>query len=355
MFFAPIRTLPKDWMDQLQSISIEDKFSNPVERRIARVMKYHIEYEGERAIVSRFAQEFLECIFGSCESFLPGLEELPMELVDEVAKELETNKSKGIQRQRKLNSSMIELTSYSKLNEAYGYKIKQYEREEGSCDLQVSDGDNIHNIEVKFKMDEKSPDRLVEYMMYGMSMLPENTWMRNNKYWITLYERNINYASLGLIEEDLFGYFSEAHEEYKTDNLRIFQERGSQIESDFVTISCGSHSIKVVCPKLKDLEKIIDKILVTGADGSKPIDKMFDKHSKIDNFSGLLAWEIPWSWSKEDSCGVSTNIRRAIRNRIEARHGGLPFDLYIWLKSFEFDEMILLKKFGHPLINEYQK
>ena len=103
-------------------------------------------------------------------------------------------------------------------------------------------------------------------------------------------------------------------------------------------------SIAKKCPEIESIELVISNLMIDSSGKRKPIDKMYHKYKNTDNFNGLLVWEIPMSWSNEKGCAISEKIKTAIVNQIALKRGKLPFDLYVWLVSFDIGQMIVLKK-----------
>lgn len=136
-------------------------------------------------------------------SFLNSYDELPENLIIEGMNEF--NNLKGYHFSRKLHSLFVEFLIYKKLYKL-GFRINTFKRINGSCDLEMIKGCKNFNFEVKFKENDNIQiSRLYDYLD-GFSLLPINSFLRENHFEINLLVETITDSNIKniLIEIDKF-------------------------------------------------------------------------------------------------------------------------------------------------------
>lgn len=337
-------TLPDDWLERIESLEINTLVIDHFEKAVANVIKSYILRDRERSVGNRIVQVFLQFIFNGRQSFLVGFDNIPISLVENVLSEIGTERGQAFN--NKLHSAFIELLAYRKLNDVYGYEIVDHNRQDGDCDLIVNHRASRLEIEVKHKRNPESPFETISNYLFGASFLPNNEWMHGSKYVYTLkIERPDDRSMMQVIDDAQSFFIQENKIEFETDTIRITREKNMPENMLFISKDSNFASL-IVSPTEEDLYSVMDGVLIDGAGSNKHIDKLFAKFGRgtHTNFSGFVAWSLPWFWEEDEYNDLSIDIKNALMQLIREKYGRLPFDLYIWASGFKLDKMILLPK-----------
>ncbi len=258
---------------------------------------------------------------------------MPVQLIENGFNEI--NNEKGIHLDRKLHSLFVEFITYQDLYRQ-GYKITEFTREEGSCDLVMNKDNKIFNFEVKFKESEDiGISRLYDYID-GYSLLEENEFLRGKTFEINLKVDNLNYSNLRAILDDIDIFISKKEDIYDGQNLRIFDsKKRNELNRDINQVAQCLSNFHI--QTIDDVDSLINKILI---ENNGHLTKLINKSKKYnieDNFTGCLVWSIPFHMDIDND-----KIEQAFEKI------NLDFDLFVYTGGIEKEEsnFFVLKKRG---------
>ncbi len=316
------KVLPVNWLDLVREFDIEKSGLSVNNKIIANYLMSIILEEKEKSLRNPLMGMLINFIvFGG--GFLGYYDNLPPELISEAFDEIK--KQRGIYLDRELHSRFVEFMTYQDLCKK-GYQIINYKREDGSCDLIMSKGDDIYNFEVKFK---ESPDvgisRLFDYID-GCSLFKENDFLRKVSFEINLKVDALNYGNLQSILSEVDAFITAKEDIYDGQFLQIFNSkkrsalnRGVSQAAEYI----GKFHIQVI----DDVEGLINEILIN-KDG--PLSRLIKKSKRFkpeDNFTGCLVWGVPFHMDVDND-----KIKQAFK---ELR---LNFDLFVYTGGVNRDE-----------------
>ena len=249
----------------------------------------------------------------------------------------EFNNLKGYHFSRKLHSLFVEFLIYKKLYKL-GFKISTFERIDGSCDLEMTKHCKNYNFEVKFKENDNIQiSRLYDYLD-GFSLLPINSFLRENHFEINLLVETITDSNIKdiLIEIDKFIQLQN--------NIYIgsFVELFPAGKYHLITNDISKRSLyleKTIIKELNfdELYSLINNLFIGN---KKHLTKLIEKSLRPENknnFNGCLVWTIPFHST------VSEETVKKVFRKIY-KENNLSFNLHIFTSGIGKDEMYFVIK-----------
>jgi len=310
------KTLPQDWLQQLNSFNVKSSNFSRNNQVIANRLLEYIKKEEANSLLNPLCKLLiLHVVFKK--KFLAGYDNIPVDLIQEGINE--TKGEKGFNFTRKIHSVFVEFLVYIKLN-SYGYILNKTIRTSGSCDLVMRKGNENYNFEVKFKESKDIFRSRLFGIIDGMSLLNENLFLRGNKYEIFVKSNNINYKIQEEILSDIKDFLVNKKDIHRGKHVDIFEAHKRQkVSRDMGQVNAYVNSL-YISQELTDedtIYKLIQKIFI---ENNGHITKLVKKSTSIENFNGCLVWDIPFHNDID-----LENIKNAF-NRLE-----LDFNLYVFI------------------------
>ncbi len=272
------KTLPENWIELIERFDIAKSNLSTNNQIIATKLMPIILKQKEEILADLLCRSLVEYIIFK-DNFLSSYDNLPQSLIKNGLNEI--NSERGIHLMKKLHSLFIEFLTYQDLCKK-GYKIDNFTKENGSCDLVVCKDNKIYNIEVKFK---ESPDviksRLLHYID-GYSLLKENEFLRNKSFDIRILKA-LNDKNVKHIIEEIYTFIKGKEHIYEGDYIKIFGIKKSDMKGNSILIET-----------IDDVDTYVEDLFI-GKD--KPLTKLINKskkYNKEENFIGCLVWSIPF-------------------------------------------------------------
>ncbi len=268
-------------------------------------------------------------------SFLNSYDELPENLIIEGMNEF--NNLKGYHFSRKLHSLFVEFLIYKKLYKL-GFRINTFKRINGSCDLEMIKGCKNFNFEVKFKENDNIQiSRLYDYLD-GFSLLPINSFLRENHFEINLLVETITDSNIKDILIEIDKFIQLQNDVYKGIFIQIFPAG----KYNLITNDISKRSLyleKAIIKELNfdELYSLINNLFIGN---KKHLTKLIEKSLRPENknnFNGCLVWTIPFHST------VSEETVKKVFRKIY-KENNLSFNLHIFTSGIVKDEMYFVIK-----------
>lgn len=324
------QSLPNDWLQKVEDFNINKSSLSNSQKTISSYIKKYILREKNISLTDPLSLLLIKYIVLNQE-FTPHYDNLPIKLIINAMDELGTKK--GLEFSKKLHSIFIEFMTYQQLNK-HGYKITNFIREKGSCDLSMEKNGVVSNFEVKFKEnDDISLSRLYD-ILDGYSLLQENRFIRNKFIEINLKVQNINTYKKQILNE-INQFLKIKIDLFDGKYIQIFDSKNRTKLNRDIYSSVSYINQFVITNGLQSIlsTKLLIKKLFIGND--RHITNMINKSKRIDNFVGCLHWSIPFHNSVDFKI-VELSFRELLN---------LDFDLYIYMTHItEGEYNFIIKK-----------
>lgn len=284
------KILPINWLETINNFDINKSHLSENNKIIATYLMSIILEEKEKSLNNYLPLLLIEYIIFKG-NFLEYYDDLPSELIKDAFDEI--GNERGIDLDRKLHSLFIEFITYKDLYKK-GYRITDFTREKGSCDLIMSKDERTYNFEVKFK---ESPDvgksRLYDYIN-GCSLLQENKFLRGKTFEIILKVASLNYSNLQATLDEIDIFINKQEDIYDGKNLQIFnsKKRTKALNSDFNKINTYLDTFAI--ESIDDVDKLVCDIFIRNNGHLTKLIKKSGRYESKDNFIGCLVWSIPF-------------------------------------------------------------
>lgn len=323
------KKLPLGWLEIIKKFDIQgSSLSDNNKILVSRIIDSIIE-EKENSLISYFTEPVIKYIIFNRTFSIP-YDNIPTNLFREAMKE--TKGEKGLNLVRRLHSIFIELMTYKELLKL-GYKIDNYIRSEGSCDLIMSKDNQQFNFEIKFKESaDISQERYFDYIN-GMSYLEVNDFLRGKTFAIYCKLQAPNYTEQKEIFKEIDSFIENQEDVFNGVYIQIFDTRKRKkvmrntIEA---TTYLNSLYISNELAEIDNLDILIQKLFI---DKNGHITKMSKKSKKFDNFKGCLVWSIPFH-KEIDVKKVEESFQKL----------ELDFDLFVFLSGIGQDSCNFIVK-----------
>lgn len=314
------KELPADWLVQVERFDVERLDGNRT--IIANKLIEYIKAEKESALQSIAVQSLIKNMFFNAD-FLHAYDCLPKKLVEEGMNEL--GNSKDYHLTAKLHSTFVEFLTYQYLVKQ-GYVVTDFERSEGSCDLQMKKDNTIHHFEVKFKENKDIQiSRLFDFID-GFSMLPNNSHLRGKHFNICLLVENITDKNIDDMFSELRAFIASKKSCFKGKLLEVYQ--ADKLINSNRSIENVTRRINDACIVAYDTEDLIYLICKIFVCNNGHLTKLIGKHDKLKSsnpsirFHGVIAWTLPFNLEAKDE-----DIKAAFRKVYEREE--IEFPLHI--------------------------
>lgn len=326
------KTLPQDWLQQLNTFDVKTSNLSRNNQVIANRLLEFIKEEGSDSLLNPLCKLLiLHVVFKK--SFLAGYDNVPVELIQEGIDEIKGER--GFYFTRKVHSLFVEFLIYIKLN-SYGYVLKTTDRPSGSCDLVMAKDNINYNFEVKFKESNDTFKSRLFDIIDGMSLLKENLFLRGKRYEIFVKPNNINYKIQEEILIDIKDFLVNKKDIHQGKHVDIFEAHKRQkVTRDIDQVNAYVNSLHI-SQELTDEDTVFKLIQKMFFEKDGHITKLVKKSKSIENFNGCLVWDIPFHNDID-----LENIRSAF-NRLK-----LGFNLYVFIGGIAKTENdFLVKKYS---------
>ena len=322
MIMIQSKVLTNNWIEKVEQFNIDDSDLNDTNKVIAHALIGNIIEEKEKSLLNRLSKNLVFYILYEKKLLSAKYDVLPIDLVKDAFDEIRGEK--GINLSRKLHSIFVEFLTYIDLYDK-GYRIVNFEREEGSCDLKLKKDDEIHNFEVKFKESKDiGISRLYDYLD-AYSLLNENSFLRNKIFKITLKIDNIAYSNLKEILKDIDNFIERKEDSFEGDFVYISTLTNITSSRDINNVSVELESMLI--SELSNVKLLIKNLFI---DNNGHITKLINKSNRYennDNFNGYLVWSIPFH-TKIDNEDIEIALNSL----------GLNFDLHVSVSGINHEK-----------------
>ena len=283
-----------------------------------RQIKQNILNEKEKSVTSYFNQPFIKHVCLNKKWTLDTYEDMPIELIEEVFKEL--GSETGIQYDTKLYSLFSELCAYKNLV-SQGYSLSQIVRSSGSCDLILDKDGLTYNCEVKQKKSKDVQSSNILFFVQGKSWLPSYKDLRDlHQVYYRIIQHPNSYSDTKKMYDEIDIFCKSPHVLYEGVYIHLSSKKFIRGEpSDYIISQHTQESTK----------GLIEKIL-TGE--NRHLTKLIEKSKKFDNFIGYISLDIPF----HDE--VNQYDLEKVLNSL-----GLGFKLYVDVNGIGIEKPYLLE------------
>lgn len=324
--------LPDDWLLQIDKFNVQSSSLSKNQKIIAKYLINNIKTEREKSLTNLLSRNLVRhIVFG--ELFLTSYyDDLPSAIIEDGFSE--TTGEKGLNLARKLHSLFVEFITYKDLVNK-GYEIKNFIREEGSCDLKLIKGNQLYNFEVKFKESEDVRySRLYDYIE-GYSLLLKNKFLRDKSFIINLKTSDLNYSTVKKILSEIDVFINKKNDIFNGAYIQIFNKEKSHLVNRDV-VEALKYNNRFFIKKITNIDELIKTLFI---ENNGHISKLIDKSHKFekkDNYTGYLAWSIPFHVDID-----MAEIEKSLNQVLD-----LNFDLFVYLGGIGKDEhkFIVTKK-----------
>jgi len=325
------KVLLKNWLELVGNFDIHKSNLSENNKIIATYLIAIILEEKEKSLANSLCRYLIEHIVFEKE-FLKYYNDLPSLVIKDGFDEIKNEK--GINLDRKLHSLFVEFITYQDLHKQ-GYKITEFTRKEGSCDLVMNKDNETFNFEVKFKESKDiGISRLYDYIDC-YSLLKENDFLRGKTFEINLKIDDLTYSNIKDILNEIDVFISKKEDTYDGQNLQIFDsKKRSKLNRDINQVSQYLNNFHI--KTIDDVDSLINKILIEKNGHLTKLINKSKKYNSEDNFTGCLVWSLPFHMDIDND---------KIKNAFEKIN--LNFDLFVYtggIAKEEFNFFVPKKK-----------
>lgn len=325
------KVLLKNWLELVGNFDINKSNLSENNKIIATYLISIILEEKEKSLANSLCRYLIEHIVFEKE-FLKSYNDLPLQVIKDSFDEIKNEK--GINLDRKLHSLFVEFITYQDLHKQ-GYKITEFTREEGSCDLVMNKDNEIFNFEVKFKESKDiGISRLYDYIDC-YSLLKENEFLRGKTFEINLKIDDLTYSNIKNILNEINVFISKKEDIYDGKHLQVFNStKRSKLNRDTNQVTKYLSNFHI--QSIEDVDKLICDIFISNNGHLTKLIKKSGRYKSDDNFTGCLVWSIPFHMDIDNN---------KIKNAFEKIN--LDFDLFVYtggISKEEFNFFIPKKK-----------
>lgn len=314
------KILPENWLELVEKFDINESNLSDNNKIIANYLKPIILEEKEKSLNNELLAILIKYIVFKID-FLKHYDDLPPELIQEVFSELKNER--GINLDRKLHSLFIEFMTYQDLYKK-GYRIQEFSREEGSCDLVMQKDAKVYNFEVKFKeSSDIGISRLYNYID-GYSLIQENSFLRTKTFEINLKIDSLNDGNLESVLKEIDIFLEKKEDVYDGQKLQIFDFKKRSRNLNQVT----QYINNLVIEPVDDVDKLVCDIFIKRNGHLTKLIKKSEKYKPNDNFTGYLVWSIPFHINIDND-----KIKNAFKEM------KLDFDLFVYTSGVNKDAL----------------
>lgn len=318
------KTLPEDWIAKVEEFDIDNSNLSYVHKIIAHSLIENIIEEKEKSLVNPLSKYLVLYILNEDEFLTSKYDSLPISLIEDGFNEI--NREKGLNLSRKLHSIFVEFLTYIDLI-TKGYKITDFKREQGSCDLKLEKNGQIHNFEVKFKESmDIGISRLYEYLE-AYSLLNENSFLRDKLLNIILKVDYITDSNIVDILAELDDFIEKKEATFNGNFIYIVNHSVKSSRSrDICQVNMEIENTMI--REETDVDALINQLFMGKG---RHIDKLIKKSERPeykDNFTGYLVWSIPFYTKISNE-----NIQKSFNNILK-----LNFDLHVSVSGFNHEK-----------------
>jgi len=325
------KILPNNWLENIQNFDIDKSNLSENNKIIATYLIPIILKEKEKSLANSLCRYLIEHIIFEKE-FLKYYNDLPLQVIKDGFDEIKNEK--GINLDRKLHSLFVEFITYQDLHKQ-GYKITEFTREEGSCDLVMNKDNETFNFEVKFKESKDiGISRLYDYIDC-YSLLRENEFLRGKTFEINLKIDDLTYSNIKDILNEINVFISKQEDIFDGKYLQVFNSiKRSKLSRDINQVTKYLNNFHI--QSIEDVDKLMCDIFIHNNGHLTKLIKKSGRYKSKDNFTGCLVWSIPFHMDIDND---------KIKSSFEKIN--VDFDLFVYtggISKEEFNFFIPKKK-----------
>ena len=326
------KILPKNWLENIQNFDINKSNLSENNKIIATYLIPIILGEKEKSLANSLCRYLIEHVVFE-KNFLKHYNDLSSQIIIDGFDEIKNEK--GINLDRKLHSLFVEFITYQDLHRQ-GYIITEFTREQGSCDFVMKKDNKIFNFEVKFKESKDiGISRLYDYIDCH-SLLNENEFLRGKTFEINLKIDNLTYSNIKDILNEIDVFISKKVDIYDGKYLQIFNSK-KRSKLNRAINQASKYLSNFHIQSIEDVDKLICDIFISNNGHLTKLIKKSGRYKSDDNFTGCLAWSIPFHMD------INNDKIKSAFEKIN-----LDFDLFVYTggisKKEEFNFFIPKKK-----------
>jgi len=317
------RKLPLNWFNTIQNFDIDKSNLSKNNKIIATYLILIILEEKEKSLANLLCRYLIEYIIFQ-DTFLKHYNDLPAQLIKDGFDEIKNEK--GINLDRKLHSLFVEFSTYQDLYKQ-GYKITNFIRKQGFCDLIMKKDGEVFNFEVKFKESKDIGISRLYYYIEGYSLLEENKFLINKTFEINLKVDNLTYSNIKDIHNEIDTFINQKEDIYDGENIEIFESsKRFKLNRDINQSNQYLNNFHI--QTIVNIDNLVNQIFI---ENNGHITKLINKSKNYeleDNFTGCLVWSIPFHM----------NINKdKIKQAFEKIN--LYFDLFVYISCISEDDL----------------